>query len=596
MKLSRVLRILLAAVLIFLLFWFMLPPLNPVSPDFWIFVLLCLAIVLVTNLIGGIQMQTVEMNGTPVRVPAFFKRQKGTPRKKSPAAIVVLIGGVILLLMIVASLIGAPLFNASKYKNLLVTEPGDFATDVAELNMSQIPVVDRDTAERLGLRKLGEMSDLVSQFEVASNYTQINYQGTPTRVTPLVYSDIIKWFNNQSEGIPAYISVNMVTQETTLVRLEQGIRYSESEYFLRNIDRHLRFQYPTKIFDTVSFEIDESGTPYWIAPTISYRIGLWSGRDIDGAVLVNAITGESQYYPLDQIPTWVDQVFFSNLVIDQLNYNGKYQSGFWNSIFGQRGVLQTTSGYNYIAVGDDVCLYTGMTSVVSDQSNVGFVLVNMRTKETKFYSVPGAEEASAMTSAQGQVQHLGYTATFPLLLNVADRPTYFMSLKDAAGLVKMYAFVDVEQYQVVGTGATVAEARTAYMEKLKADNSIQTGDGDSEATGVLSEIHAVVLDGNTTYYFRLEGDTTVYTAPLTISPELPFYRTGDSLTVTYYDTADGTRQVHRIERSAPAGDDGASSAGPEDTAPSDAPAGSGDSGDPGDTTVPGDSADTAPAA
>ncbi len=548
MKLSRVLRIVLAAVLIFLLFWFMLPPLNPVSPDFWIFLLLSLAVVFVTNLIGGVQMQTVEMNGTQVRIPAFFKGNTRARRKKSsPAIIVVLIAGVILLLMILVSIIGAPLFNASRYKSLLTTEPGDFATDVAELNMSQIPVVDRDTAERLGLRKLGEMSDLVSQFEVASNYTQINYQGTPTRVTPLVYSDIIKWFNNQSEGIPAYISVNMVTQETTLVRLEEGIKYSESEYFMRNIDRYLRFHYPTKIFDTVSFEIDESGTPYWIAPTISYRIGVWSGRDIGGAVLVNAVTGESQYYNLEEIPTWVDQVFFSELVIEQLNYNGKYQSGFWNSVFGQRGVLQTTSGYNYIAVGDDVCLYTGMTSVVSDQSNVGFVLVNMRTKETKFYSVPGAEEESAMNSAEGQVQHLGYISTFPILLNVADRPTYFMSLKDAAGLVKMYAFVDVEQYQVVGTGNTVAEARTAYMEKLKKDDNIQTGDGNAPMTGVLAEIHAVVLDGNTTYYFRFEGDVQVYTAPLTISPELPFFRAGDTLTVTYYEGIDGIRQVNGIE-------------------------------------------------
>lgn len=592
MKLSRVLRILLAAVLMFLLFWFMLPPLNPVSPDFWIFVLLCLAIVFVTNLIGGIEMQTVEMNGAPVRVPAFFKRKKGTPHKKSPATIVALIAGAIILLMALASLIGAPLFNASKYKDLLVTEPGDFATDVAELNMSQIPVVDKDTAERLGLRKLGEMSDLVSQFEVADNYTQINYQGTPTRVTPLVYSDIIKWFNNQSAGIPAYISVNMVTQETTLVRLEEGIKYSQSEYFLRNIDRYLRFHYPTKIVDTVSFEIDEAGTPFWIAPTITYRIGIWSGRDIDGAVLVNAITGESQYYALEQIPTWVDQVFFSNLVIDQLNYNGKYQSGFWNSIFGQRGVLQTTTGYNYIAVGDDVCLYTGMTSVVSDQSNVGFVLVNMRTKETKFYSVPGAEEASAMTSAQGQVQHLGYTATFPLLLNVADRPTYFMSLKDAAGLVKMYAFVDVEQYQVVGTGATVAEARTAYMEKLQADENIPTGDG-NQAAGVISEIHAVVLDGNTTYYFRLEGDATVYTAPLSISPELPFFRAGDTLTLTYYDSADGTRQVNGIERGTPAGNaaDEPADESPEGN-PADNPADN-STGDPAGQTASDESTPTA---
>ena len=168
---------------------------------------------------------------------------------------------------------------------------------------------------------------------------------------------------------------------------------------------------------------------YWIVSCITYRIGVWSGADVEGAILVNAVTGEHQYYPVEEVPSWVDRVYHADLIIEQLNLNGKYQNGFWNAYFGQRGVLMTTDGYNYIAVGDDVYLYTGMTSVAADQSNVGFVLVNMRTKETKFYTVPGATEKSAQRSAQGQVQDQGYTATFPLLLNVNDRPTYFMSLK-----------------------------------------------------------------------------------------------------------------------------------------------------------------------
>ena len=331
----------------------------------------------------------------------------------------------------------------------------------------------------------------------------------------------------------------MTTQETTLVRLEDGIKYSRGEYFFRNLDRYLRFKYPTKIFDNISFEIDENGTPYWVASCVEFKIGIWSGRDIEGAVLLNAVTGESEYYALDDIPSWVDQVYSSEMIMQQLTYNGKYRSGFFNSIFGQQGVLQPTDGYNYLAINDDVYLYTGMTSVTSDESNVGFVLTNLRTKETKFYSIPGAEEYSAMSSAEGQVQHLKYTATFPLLLNISDRPTYFMSLKDAAGLVKMYAFVDVSQYQIVGTGETVDAARADYIAKLK-DEDLEVDDaGEKTVSGIIERIASAVVNGNSNYYITLENSDTVYIVPVTLSDRLPLAQPGDSIELSVSETAEG---------------------------------------------------------
>ena len=191
------------------------------------------------------------------------------------------------------------------------------------------------------------------------------------------------------------------------------------------------------MFDTPVFEIDDEGTPYWVCARIVKTIGLFGGTDIKGAVLVNAITGESKYY--EEVPSWVDRVYNSDLIMQQYDYYGSYHNGFLNSIFGQRDVTQTTDGYNYIAIGDDVYMYTGVTSVTSDESNIGFILSNQRTKETHFYSIAGATENSARGSAQSKVQQMNYTATFPLLLNIADQPTYFMSLKGADGLVKMYA-------------------------------------------------------------------------------------------------------------------------------------------------------------
>ena len=517
-------RIVLSALLIFAVFYVMLPAINLKDRTFITFLIICIGIVLVVNFFSYVLAFLSSIGDKSVS----FKDGVERPLKYGLG-----LAAALVVLSIVATVIGIPFFNANRYRDLITITDGDFAADVAELNMSQIPVVDRDTASRLGSRKLGEMTELVSQFEIASNYTQINYKGSPYRVTPLRYADPVKWLFNMRTGLPAYITVDMVTQETNLVWLEEGMKYSPSEYFFRNIYRHLRFHYPTKIFDTVSFEIDDDGTPYWVAPTIDYRIGWWDGTDINGAVLVNAVTGESKYYPKDEVPQWIDQLYTSDLIITQLDDNGKYQNGFLNSIFGQRNVRRTTYGYNYLAINDDVYLYTGMSSVTADESNIGFVLVNLRTKETKFYTVPGATEYSAMESAQGQVQHLNYTATFPLLLNVSNRPTYFVSLKDVAGLVKMYAFVDVEQYQIVGTGQTIDEARRNYREALNLEDAeIALESADEPVSGTIDEIYAVVVSGNTVYYFTLTGDETIYTASITSNERLPFMKSGDQVKFT----------------------------------------------------------------
>ncbi len=254
---------------------------------------------------------------------------------------------------------------------------------------------------------------MVSQFQVSDLYSQINYQGKPVRVTPLEYASPIKWLTNQKAGIPAYITIDMTTQNTELVKLNEGIKYSMSEYFNRNIYRHLRFRYPTYMFDQLSFEIDETGTPYWIRPVKKFNIGLFGGQTIGRVVLCNAVTGETVDVPVDECPTWVDRVYPAELLIQLYNYHGTLKNGFLNSVLGQKGCLKTTEGFNYIAMDDDVWVYTGITSVTGDRSNVAFVLMNQRTMETRYYPVSGAEEYSAMDSAQGQVQNLGYKANLP---------------------------------------------------------------------------------------------------------------------------------------------------------------------------------------
>lgn len=522
-----------------------LPALNIHSGDLYVFiVLLCGVYALCAVLTSGFQGQGVK------GYAGFLKKQCKVPLFITAAA---------LALAIVGGIVGWTVFRAGDYRELLQVENGDFAAEVEEISYTQIPMLDRNSATKLGNRKLGELADMVSQFEVAEDYTQINYKGRPVRVTGLRYGDWIKWLNNRREGLPAYLIIDMVKQSVDVVRLDEGIRFTTAEHFNRNLNRYLRFRYPTYIFDAPAFEIDEDGDPYWVCPRITKTIGLFGGTDITGAVLVNAVTGECEYYDVADVPEWVDHVYTAELIIQQYDYHGTYINGWLNSIFGQRDVTVTTDGYNYLALGDDVYMYTGITSVVSDESNIGFILSNQRTKETKFYTCAGAEEYSAMDSAAGQVQQMRYTATFPLLLNISDQPTYFMALKDAAELVKMYAMVNVSQYQIVATGATVAECEKNYRQMLVQNGLIDDGDGifaepdadiliEAPVTGTVEEIRSAVLNGNTVYYLRLKETDGWYSAAAVDVPTLILLNVGDQVTLRTVAESDGiARTIYSLK-------------------------------------------------
>ena len=446
----------------------------------------------------------------------------------------------------------SPIVNANKYQKLVEPEERNFTEDIKEISYDQIPLLDKESASLLGDRKMGSMVDLVSQFEVSSLYSQINYKGQPYRVTPLEYASAIKWLTNQKEGIPAYILIDMATQNTELVQLDEGIKYSESEYFNRNIYRHLRFKYPTYMFDQLSFEIDDEGTPYWICPVKKFNIGLFGGQTIGRVVLCNAQTGETKDYKIEDCPQWVDRAYPAELLTQLYNYHGMLKNGFFNSVLGQKGCLQTTDGFNYLALEDDVWVYTGVTSVSGDKSNLGFVLMNQRTMETRYYACDGAQERSAMASAEGQVQNLKYEAAFPLLLNISDQPTYFMALKDGAGLVKKYAMVNVQKYQTVAIGDSVAECEKNY-EKLLSENGIasdgaSTGESNT-VTGTIKRMAQAVIEGNSHFYITLEpetqkitgpdqgnitqGQTLIFDASITSFPEIIGFNEGDTLTMEF---------------------------------------------------------------
>ncbi len=512
-------------------FYVAIPAINLQSGEFYSFVfMLCMIYLLCALVTSGFRGKKGEkpfQRGQLKEYLTFIKQQC------LPVGILLI---AMVVVIVVGQIVSMPIFRAGAYRDLLTVENGEFTQDISQISFNEIPTLDRDSANYLGDRQMGTLSDMVSQFDYSNSSTQINYQGRPVRVAPIAYADLIKWFTNRGEGLPAYVVVDMVTQEAQVVRLPegQGMKYSFSEPLNRNILRHLRFQYPTFMFSTPRFEIDEEGNPWWIAPKVVKTIGLFGGTDIDGAVLCNAITGESRYYAKDEIPTWVDNVYTPELIMQQYDYHGTLINGFINSVLGQRDVTITTQGYNYIALNDDVYVYTGITSANADQSNLGFLLSNQRTKETKYYDAPGATEYAAMDSAQGVVQDLGYIATFPLLLNIADQPTYFIPLKDQANLVKMYAMVNVAQYQIVATGATVSQCEQEYIQLLSESGVTETEDlPQTEASGTVAEIRSAVLEGNTYYFVRLEGEEVFYALSAADNTTAVILNVGDRVTITH---------------------------------------------------------------
>ena len=442
----------------------------------------------------------------------------------------------ILVLIMLWNFIESPLFMASKYANRIeVDTTKEFNTDIQEVDFSKLPLLDKTSSKALGDRVMGQMSDLVSQYDVSNIYTQINYNNKIIRVTPLEYASPIKWLTNRKEGVKGYITVDSTTGKSELIRLDKGMKYVESGLFNDNVYRKLRFKYPTKNFGNILVEIDNGGNPYWVMPVIKYS-GINLRANVEGVIILNAITGESEEYLIGNIPTWIDIAFNASLIIEQVDDWGTYQNGFLNSIFSQKNVVNTTDGYNYLAMNDDIYLYTGLTSIVNDESNLGFILTNMRTGATCFYSVPGAEEYSAMASAEGAVQQMKYKSTFPLLINLKGNPTYLVSLKDAAGLVKMYGFVDVKDYQkviVTDSSKGINEAANNYLKNVKLT---QNGEDISKEI-IIKSIKSSVING-TTYYYIIDSNNQKYKASIELSDNLPFINNGDKLKVSYLQEED----------------------------------------------------------
>lgn len=327
-----------------------------------------------------------------------------------------------------------------------------------------------------------------------------------------------------------------------------GMKYIPSAYFLDNAYRHIWLEYPTTLFDNLHFEIDENGNPYYVASVYEKTISLFSGETVTGAIILNPVTGEIQKYDIADVPRWVDIVFPGNLLCEQYDWYGTLQNGFMNSIMAKKGCKQVTTyvsdgngdnvpsaDYGYIAKDGDIWIYTGITSVNGDSSNIGFLTVNERTGESRYFDAAGADEKSAMAAAEGEVQEKGYQASFPSLINVNGESTYIMVLKDDGGLVKLYAAVNVEQYNIVTTAATQAECIEKYKTLLGIESKEEVPAETSTVTVKIADIKYIDIDGNT-YIYLIDTDSKIYKAKAAANEEMLLLKNGDTVELTLDNT------------------------------------------------------------
>ena len=509
-------------------YWVFLPAINPLDTGFWFFVVEGLILAFVGIFIVAL----ADSVGQQTKKPNVGRRD--VSQTKGPYdQVLIRLGGTILL--IVALLFGLGFFNsrifrAKSYANVITVKEADFTKDFPETNISTLALLDRASAEKIGDTYLGTI-DKVSQFGISDDYRQITIGEQPYRVSPLEYKNFWKWLSNRQEGISYYVKVNQTTGKAELVRLAESMKYSDSEYLFRDTLRYLRFKYPFTIFGDPSFEVDDEGNPYYVATVYKPKF-LLTSKDPSGVILLNAATGETKEYDLKDIPEWVDRVFSANNVITRVDDYYTYQDGFWNTVFSQTGVKKTTDSYNYISIGSDIYLYTGITSATADSSNLGFILVNMRTREVTNYKLASATESAAMASAEGEVQEKKYTATAPTLAKLNDKAYYIVSLKDDAGLVKSYAVVDAEDYQQVTVNNDI---ETLISQFTDSDTSVLSGSGQAAGTdqeaevikGVVDQLASQMISGSTVYYISSSGKIYKVKATEETIDQLPFLKVGD---------------------------------------------------------------------
>ncbi len=467
-------------------------------------------------------------------VPFLFFKDKYSVQEKNPLksgwSVPLFIGLGIVVICFLFSVFTSPLFMANDYRKLITVHDNQtFSEQVENYNQMQIPVVDKELAKKLGDKKLGE-DNYGSQYNVGEYY-MIHHENNLYWIAPIEYNGFFEWANQLTS--PGYVMINAIDQSDVKI-VKQQLKYVDSAYLLDDLNRNNYFK---NMFawraGEAHLELTDDGEPRFVETVYANKIGLTNGTDVVGVIVTNPLTGETEYFDYLDAPTWINHIIPEEIIVEQLSYWGNYVHGFFNSIFAKKDVLEVSTGLNYILSNGNMYLQTGMTSVGSDESIVGVMLVDMRTKVAEFCRIGGATEYAAAQSAIGKDQEKRYSASDPIMINLDGTPTYFIMLKDDEGLVKRYAYVNVSDYRLVSTAETQASALIEYKKLIQNDTT------ENYEQCVIAGIEQVVVSGNTVYYIMFNANGTagfedrVFSAPISLSPSLPFLSVGDTIYIKY---------------------------------------------------------------
>ena len=445
------------------------------------------------------------------------------------------------LLYFVALMVFSPIFMPSTHRNLIGNvEEIEFSSEIEHIDLKQLPIIDKDLAYKLADKKLGEIPSLGSQVTIGDLSLQ-SVNGQLYYVGPLEHSSFFKWLTNR-EGTKGYIKVSATNQnDVQLVTELNGedihLKYIPSAYLFSDLDRHAYLNDMKAGHTDYTFELDDEGNPYWVITRYDNAIGITEQKAI-GTEIINAQTGETNIYDIENTPKWVDRIQPSSYINNYLNKWGELVHGILN--FSDKDKLKSTQGMNIIFNDDECYYYTGITSVGNDEGLVGFMLTNTRTGEAKMYKTSGATEAASMKSAEGKVQQYGYTATFPYLINIQSEPTYFMTLKDSNGLVKQYAMVNVKNYNTVAVGDTLQSTLNRYLEALTNTNiSLEGSNSEESLVGEVERIGLVVKEGSSIYDIKIKGQDNFFSVSTETSREVALTNIGDTISIKFIKVGDG---------------------------------------------------------
>ena len=504
-----------------------LNPLYPGTAFFYCVMLTVYVAIWVINKAGKIILTKFE-NG---QVGVNFQRK--APFPKFPIILVIAAWTVYGVITIGSTVF----FNVSAYRDQMPDyRIGDFSSEVQAIDTNQIPIVDKALATKIAEKKLGEKPSLGSQVVLGEPTIQ-TVNDELVWVVPLQHSGFFKWLTNMS-GTPGYIVVSATNSQDVEYVDNYKIKYQPNAYLLSDLTFHIRYTAaPFTGVTDYSFELDDSGRPHWVITTYKYTRG-FALPEATGAIVMDAETGKSVKYKLEDVPSWVDRVQPEEFIVAQINNKGRYVHGVFN--WADKDKYRTSDGEIIVYNNGRCYLFTGLTSVGSDESAIGFVMVDMVTKEPIMYQLAGATEEAAQRSAEGKVQQYGYYASFPLIINFDGTPTYFMTLKDIDGLIKHYAYVSVKDFLVVGVGESMQDAKLNYEKALRQNPSSSTitdSTNTAEIQGTVYRINQEIVAGETVYRFILsEQKDMVFEAQGSISEMLSLTREGDTVKLIYRDS------------------------------------------------------------